>query len=143
MTARVRSTTGGYVFTSVCLLTLEDTPSPPHNTSNHWSHILSVEVPQYWQEGYPSPRWGYPSPRQGVPLSCGIPLAKTGLGAPPQSRRGLGYPPPGQDCDTPQPGLGVLPLQDRLHLAMLRHRRYSPWVLCWCWLISRILTSKR
>ena len=37
-TAHVRSSTGGYVFTGVCLLTGErGTPSPSHNTSNHWS----------------------------------------------------------------------------------------------------------
>ena len=83
-TARVRSTTGAYVFTGVCLLTWGDTPVPGSFLCL-WSQVLSRGVPQSQVlsqvigprsfqggtcprslvpcpfQGYPSPGWGYPS----------------------------------------------------------------------------------
>ena len=44
ITARVRSTTEGYAFTGVCLLT-GGTPSPSHNTSTDPMPFLEVTHP--------------------------------------------------------------------------------------------------
>ena len=89
-TARVRSTTGGYVFTGVCLLTPGGIPHL-HNTSTGSMSFLSG-VPQWLVtgqdgRGYPSDwsqvRMGGYLPWQGV-LQSGYPLTK--VGTPSQGR---------------------------------------------------------
>ena len=57
-TARVSSTTGGYVFTGVCLLTWGDTPSRPrwvHPPANVGTPLAKVDAPPA-KVGTPPPR---------------------------------------------------------------------------------------
>ena len=70
ITARVQRMTGNYVFTGVCLfwcVCVEGgaTPSPSHNTSNHWAHALSGGVP-HSQAGGGTPVRGRAYPCPGV-----------------------------------------------------------------------------
>ena len=107
-TTRVYSTTGGCVFTGVCLFgergVAGTTPAPGY-FSGLWSQVLS------WLGGgdsRSSPGEWYFSmgPGQnGVP-----PQARTGRGTPPQPFTGQGAPPPARTgWGTPRPGLGYPP----------------------------------
>ena len=103
--ARVRSTTGGYVFTGLCLFRWGE------------AHLHPIIVPLV-----PCPFWGYPSDWSQV-LSLGVPLI--------QDRMGYSPPPqPEQDEVFPWPGLnGVTfvppPPRDRLCLDRLWWGRYT------------------
>ena len=119
----------------------EGTPSLPHNTSNHWPHVLSGgyqvtgpgprlgypilrqgRVHQSKVGRYSSPRWGYPSPRWGVPSPrWEVPPSQTGTpfpvrGTPVACR---GYPPP--------PGTGRSVLPPTWHRTGLCHVWYASW----------------
>ena len=112
ITLRVRSTMGGYVFTGVTLQLVY--PSPSHNTSNHWSHVLSGGTPVTCPRslpggGTPVPCGGYPSSMQGVPRT-GVP--------PNQGRTRVPIPlPAGQELGPPP--------QDRICLDRLCCRQYA------------------
>ena len=93
----VRSTTGGYVFTGVCLFRWGRgvTPSPSHITSTGPMSLLGV--PKWLVAGpFPDPLdqgWGTPPPSQlkmgGTPW-WGYPLPRPGMGYPPPPRPGIG-----------------------------------------------------
>ena len=93
ITAHVRSTTGGYVFTGVCLFNLKEVPYPADG---------GYPIPGLdGGGGVPHPRsgWGYPIPG----LDRGYPILGLDGGTP-------GYPLARTRWDTPWPGLdGVLP----------------------------------
>ena len=106
VTARVRSTTGGYVFTAVCLFNIARGGEPL---------LHPIILPTTGAMSFPgelSLRWGYPSPRQGVASSrSGVSSSRQGI---PQSQAGgnpipgggypsprWGYPRMGQDWGTP------------------------------------------
>ena len=118
-TDRIRSTTGDYVFTGVCLLTWGGghTLSPSHN----------ISIPQYPDRGYPRPRsqtggdpsWVTPiGPGQdGVhpssiwPGQDGVAPSGQGWGTPHLARSGWATPPP-LSCQVrmgspPWPGRGT------------------------------------
>ena len=81
-TARVRSTTGGYVFTGVCLFRW-GIPSP-----RFFPRCLVPDpFPGDTQPLVPCPFWGYPSLWSHV-------LSEGGTPVPPPAKTGLGYPPP-------------------------------------------------
>ena len=103
----------GTVFTGVCLLTGGGgTPSPSHNTSTHWSHVLYGGVPQCL---VPCPFPGatpHPVPNRGYPTHSLM----------------VGVPQPGQDGDTPhQDRIGVAPWDwiEQQSEYLLRGRRYA------------------
>ena len=113
-TAHVRSMTGGYVFTDVCLSNFQGGVGTP---SSWWgrgypipgpggkrgctpSQVQVGDTPSSWWEGYPlpGPCGGYP----GVPPSprtlWGIPPSRPRMGYPP-IQDWMGYPPPCQETD--------------------------------------------
>ena len=77
----------------------DSTPSPPHNTSNHWSHVLSGGYPSDWSQvlSQVSCSRSFPVPGRG---SWCNPQERTELGYP-LARTGLGYPQPGQEWGIP------------------------------------------
>ena len=92
ITARVRSTTGGYVFTGVCLFKgvgypglWSQVPSQPLVPGPFWG-ATPISGPRSLLEGTPDLAGGHPRPKWGTPWP--------GLGYPPQW--GLGCPPPRQ-----------------------------------------------
>ena len=104
-TARVLSTTGGYVFTSVCLLTRGrrypsprffqvsgPRPFPRESTPASGPMSLLEGVPQSWLGGTQDRTW-VPPPQQDRTRVPPPPPGRTGLGYTP--RPGMGYPPPG------------------------------------------------
>ena len=75
----------------------------PHNTSNHWSNVLSGGYHSDWSlvpGRHPSPRQGYP-----VPDGRGASVPGMGHTVVPGGVPNPGYP-LGQDWDTPPPRTG-------------------------------------
>ena len=83
---------GKVLFSQVWIYPQRGTPSPSHNTSIHWSHILSggtqCLVPCPFLRGIPwNPQWGWLPhrvPNSGYPsqVRMGYPQVRTGWGAP-------------------------------------------------------------
>ena len=105
---------GGFnVFSQSAAAVGGGTPSPSHNNSKHWSHVLSREeyyslllledTPSQVVE-YPVPDVGYPNPRWEYHKSRGT--SWPGNDWVPPARPGLGYP-SGKNWVPPWPGLGV------------------------------------
>ena len=118
VTARVRSTTGDYVFPGVSLST-QGALSPSHNTSTG---------PMSFLAGTPVPAGGGGGTQYRVPPS----QVRMGRGTlywgPPH--QGMGYPPTrdgvhSQGWDTPQPGMGYPPGIGQQREYLLRGGRYA------------------